>query len=165
MTRFLKTDDGGLINADRIERIREREPVGGPRGLGRSSATLSDGISVTLAYDVDTTRACALPVVAAAPGYVRLRYYDWPAGCGDPEVVRLPVVAWRIAEDCAIPVTLDAAAPGSLCIGEAVLQPDGQVVMPYDGRFSDETEWREEMEMEAKDRRKPKLVDPNPAKG
>jgi hypothetical protein len=50
MTRFLRTDDGELVNADRIVRIRDGKPV---RPLGRSRATLSDGISVTLTCDID----------------------------------------------------------------------------------------------------------------
>ena len=52
-----------------------------------------------------------------------------------------------------------------------MLQPDGQVVEPYEARFPDEVAWRTEMEKRAKARReaaaarKLKLVHPTPAKG
>jgi hypothetical protein len=44
-------------------------------------------------------------------------------------------------------------AESPACIGEAVLQPDGQVVEPYEARFPDEVAWRAEMEKRAKARR------------
>jgi hypothetical protein len=140
MTRFLRTTDGGLINVDRIEWIKEGEPVG---PLGRSRATLSDGIGVTLTCDIDFAERALLPVVAATPGYVHLRYYD------DAEerehdiqetVVRMPTLAWRIAEDRALPVLATELMESSACFGEGVLLPDGQVVAPYEGRWRDEAE-------------------------
>jgi hypothetical protein len=155
MTRFLRTDDGELINPDRIERIGEvTKPI---RGLERSRATLSDGISVTLTCEIDAIERALLPVVVAAPGYVHLRYYD-DAEEGEPDiqetVVRMPIVAWRIAADRALPVLVTELMESSACFGEAVLQPDGQVVAPYEGRWLDEAEWRAEMKAVAKATRK-----------
>jgi hypothetical protein len=155
MTRFLRTDEGELINAERIERIRDvTNPI---RGLGRSRATLSDGISVTLTYEIGEIEQALLPIVAAVPGYVHLRYYDGSVEEGGPVVVRMPVVAWRIAEDRALPVLTEERTEDSVCIGEAVLQPDGQVVEPYEGRYPNEEVWRAEMEKRAAAARKPKL--------
>lgn len=85
----------------------------------------------------------------------------------------MPIVAWRIADDRALPVLAKELTESSACFGEAVLQPDGQVVVPYEGRWPDEAEWRAEIKAVAKATRKaeperkskPKLVEPTPAKG
>lgn len=80
MTPFLRTTDGDLINADRIERI---EDGGSTDGRLRSRAIVGDGIRVTLVGDADVIERALLPVVVAAPGYVHLRYYDDAEEGGD----------------------------------------------------------------------------------
>jgi hypothetical protein len=105
MTRFLRTDDGELINADRIERIV------------RSRATLIDGTGVTLASDTDEIELALLPFVAAAPGYMHLRHYD---DGGGPWIERLPIVAWRIDADIARPVGRSSARRA----GRGAIRPD-----------------------------------------
>ena len=170
MTRFLKTTDGKLVNADRIVRIEE----GGRDGSQwRSRATLDDGTGATLIGEISVIEQALLPVVAAAPGDVHLRYFD-DAEEGEHDIretdVRMPVVAWRIAENVALPVLAKELMESSDCFGEGVLQPDGQVVASYEGRWSDEAEWRAEMKAVAKATRKAgaerklKLVETSSAK-
>jgi hypothetical protein len=147
VTKFLRTADGGLINADRITRIEDE--AGATKARRRSRAIFSDGKAVTLADDINEIENTLLPVVAAAPGHTLLRYYtEWTVD-GGPGIERLAIVAWRVAENCALPVTPDVDEKSSNCIGEGVLQPDGQVVRSYDATFADEVAWRAEMETRA----------------
>ena len=167
MTRFLRTDDGGLINADRIERIREADP---DSELGRLCATLSDGSSVMLANGADDLERLLAPVVAAAPGYVRLRYNRNAEEFGVPaQVERMPVVAWQITEDAAYPIVPGNEIGRPYFIGEAVLLPDGRVVEVFEQTFDDENAslamWAWLAEFHRKTKPKPKLVEPTPAKG
>ena len=156
MTRFLRTSSGGLINAARIERIEQGEER--EKRLLRSRAILWDGGSLTLVDDVDKIEKALLPVIAAAPGFTFLRYYaDWDES-GGPGVERLPVAAWRIDGDVALPVIPDDAMVSSNCIGSAVLMPDGQVVNPYVQTFANEAAWRVAMDAEAA-KRTPKAAE------
>jgi hypothetical protein len=143
--------------------------------LGRSRATLDDGVSVTLTCDIDFIEPALLPVVVAVPGYVHLRYYD-DAEEGEHDiretVERMPIVAWRIADDIVFPVTPDEDEASSNLIGEGVLLPDGRVVQPFMELFDNEETWRAQMERQAEIQRKVeaerksklKLVEPTPAR-
>jgi hypothetical protein len=74
-------------------------------------------------------------------------------------VSRIPVTAWRIDKDVALPVTPDLDMnPNSNCIGWAVLLPDGRVIQPYVGRFTDEEARRMEMAKDAESERKLRKV-------
>jgi hypothetical protein len=152
MARFLRTSRG-LINADRIEQITG---AAGDPTRGRTRATLSDGEILLLDDRFDEIEKALLPVVAAAPGYKALFYYA--TGCDDDEpwVKRVPVVAWRIDKDVALPVTPDNDSIASNCTGWAVLMPDGRVVEPYMQTFPDEEAWRAEMAKDAEAQRKPR---------
>ena len=75
-------------------------------------AVFRDGdVSTILTGDVDEIERALAPVVAAAPGYVRLHY----EGEGDdgPLIDRTPVVAWRITGNGAIPVSPVKMSHGS----------------------------------------------------
>jgi hypothetical protein len=136
MTRFLKTADHDFINADRIERLE------------RGGATLTDGTFVELSAKQDIDRLLA-PVVAATPGFIRLRYYADGGGDGTAWVERLPIVAWRVCRLETYPVVPGDTLDGSGCDGEALLLPDGQVLEPFVGRAASEKEWLAEMEKQA----------------
>ena len=153
MTRFLRTADGGLVNADRIERLDPEKTTGRVGNvIWRSRAAFVASCDVTLAKDIGEISTALLPVVAAAPGYVRLRYFEAGGDDGGPWVDRMPVVAWRIAEDVALPVTPDEDRDDALRSG--VLLPDGRVVQPFMQTFPDEGAWREEMARQVKGQRK-----------
>jgi hypothetical protein len=93
----------------------------------------------------DNAALLSLPVVPAQPGYTVLRYY---LGGGDDDVVhRMPVVAWRIDRDGALPVTpdYDGEASGNL-VGTGLLMPDGHVFdREGETTFVDEADWRAQM--------------------
>ena len=152
MTRFLRTADGGLLNAARLDRI-DPEKTTGKAGnvIWQARATLEDGGCVTLSLDKAVIETALLPVVGAGPGYVRLRYWDGEGEDGDGLVDRMPIVAWRIAEDVALPVTPDEDRDDALRSG--VLLPDGRVVQPFMQTFPDEAAWRGEMDRQVKAQR------------
>lgn len=152
MPRFLRTDDDNvLVNADRIDRIVQ------------SRATLSDGTSVMLANGDDDLERLLAPVVAAAPGYVRLRYHSGMLELGVPaQVERMPVVAWQITEDAAYPIVPGNEIGRPYFIREAVLLPDGRVVEVFEETFDDEKAWLAKLEQLAAFNRK--LVEPTPRK-
>lgn len=61
MTRFLRTDDGKLINVERAEYIKEVK--------GKPVAVFREGdVSATLTGDIDEVERALAPIVAAAPG-------------------------------------------------------------------------------------------------
>ena len=101
--------------------------------------------SVMASDSVDEIERMLLPVVAAAPGYMRLRYWEDGAAVW---VERMPVVAWRIDSDRALPVTPEQDEDAVLVSG--VLLPDGRVVMPGLQTFADEGAWRAAMDEQAK---------------
>lgn len=72
------------------------------------------------------------------------------AGDGEPYVDQMPIVAWRIDETRALPVTPDDDDDRiSNLIGSGMLMPDGQVVMPFDATFDNEEAWRAELNQRA----------------
>ena len=144
MTRFLRTMDGDLINTDRIERIEEAEP--------QLRAIFVDGSILPLVGDIDVIERVLLPVIAAAPGYVRLCHYDFDDGQA-PFVERIPVVAWRIGDRRAFPVTVDNDNDDLSGVDTSVLLPDGRVVSASGDIFADEAAWMAAMEKEVKRRR------------
>jgi hypothetical protein len=144
MTKFLRTANGGLINADRIASIRSEK---NRHGVWRAVATVPDHDNVPLSGDLNTIERMLRPVVPAEPGYTLLRYYADFDENGDAEVERYPIVAWRIEEDCATLVTpVDDDGGASNFIGDGVLMPDGRVIWPYQTTFASEAEWRAAME-------------------
>jgi hypothetical protein len=82
---------------------------------------------------------------AASPGFTLLRFFGPvgvrgpdgrrlpDAGEGDPYVEKMPIVAWRIDESHAVPVTPDDDDDN--LVGSGVLLPDGKVVVPFDATF------------------------------
>ena len=84
MTRFLRTDDGKLISAERVEYIKEVK--------GEAVAVFRKGdVSATLTGDLDEAEHALAPVVATASGYICLHYQG--EGEGGPIIDRTPVVA------------------------------------------------------------------------
>jgi hypothetical protein len=96
MPRFLRTEDGVLINVDQIKQIEAD-------GEWRCKATLNDGGGVWFADGIDFVEARLAPVVAATPGHTVQDYGE--DDYGNPVVTLLPVVAWRLADGLALPVT------------------------------------------------------------
>jgi hypothetical protein len=154
VARFLSLGFGDvLINADRIDKIERDEGR-------RSRAILNDGGSVMVQDAIDVVERSLLPVVAASPGYTLLRFFGGlgtrgpngeclpHAGEDNPYVERLPIVAWRIDDSHARPVTPhdDDDAISNL-IGSGVLLPDGQVAVPFTGTFENEAAWQAEMSL------------------
>jgi hypothetical protein len=141
MTRFLRTADGGLVNAEHIVRIE------------RGGAILDDHDETFVKLDKrdsnDLDRLLS-PVVAAAPGFVRLRYYDH--GDGDqPWIERMPIVAWLVDQFQAYPVVAGDVDDGQGS-KEAILLADGQVTEPYGERFDSEEAWRAGMDKRIRSR-------------
>jgi hypothetical protein len=73
-------------------------------------------------------------VIAAAPGFVRLVYYDANA------VEVLPVIAWMIDDEGAWPVVPGDDASKDDCTVEF---PDGRVLVPYLQMYENRQEWLE----------------------
>ena len=95
MAKFLEADNGDLINADAIQWIRrddEERPIAHFND-GRKPVMLMSGWS-----DVEMA---LMPIVAAAPGSMHLRVHR-----GAAKVFRTPIVAWRIDDGVARPITL-----------------------------------------------------------
>ncbi len=150
---FLRTFDGGMINAAVIERIEEDPRA---KAIPRAMAILTNGRSVKLSDGVEAVEDAFLPVVAATPGYMRLRYHDNRYHEGDDEggplIERMPIVAWRISDLGAHPITPgDDLLVASNAVGsDGVLTPDGLVIMGHgDGWCQDEAAWREAKAEEA----------------
>jgi hypothetical protein len=158
MTKFLRLETGGRVNADQIVQITYR-------GSG-ALATLRDGSYLKLSANMDEIEKELLPVVAAAPGYTLLQYYAQEDGV-EAIITRTSIVAWRIDRDIAIPVTPDNDDDDcSNRIEYGVLLPDGQVIRPWLGACSNEEDWRAVVDQVAKDwqaaRRKSKAVKEEP---
>ena len=134
MTHFLNLDWQTLINADTIERIRDA-----PRKGAHVQAVLRNGEAREISGDFEKIRRSLLPVVAAQPGY-------FVVSCGEDEgkpwTSRHQVVAWRIDDDRAIPVS---PREDELGCCDTVLAPDGSVTVPYEAVFDTEAEWVAEM--------------------
>lgn len=70
--------------------------------------------------------------MAAQPGYFIIGLTkDDP-----PKMWRTPVVAWEIADDLARPVTMEKFGAE-----DAVLCPEGQIILPGNERYSSEADW------------------------
>lgn len=101
MVRFLRTVDGGLINADMVYQIDEERREKGLtrvwRALLLDRRGFSDGCGhVRLADDIDGITKSLMPVVAASPGYMLLRYFtEWTEGGGRR---RLSAAGGRVAD-------------------------------------------------------------------
>ena len=134
MTHFINLDWQTLINADTIERIGDA-----PRKGAHVQAVLRNGEVREISGDLDKIRKSLLPVVPAAPGYFVVNGGEDE---GKPWISRHQVVAWRIDDDRAIPVTPREDEFGCC---DMVLAPDGSVTVPYDTVFVTETEWAAEM--------------------
>jgi hypothetical protein len=104
MTRFLRTGCD-LINVDQIRTIEESAEDGGEI----CTLTLLTGETKVVRGGIDQFQRDLGEVVAAAPGYTMLDYYG--DAQGGPHVVRLPVVAWRVAADIAVPIAPPTTTP------------------------------------------------------
>lgn len=87
MTQFLKTEDDYLINADTVAYISRTDEMEMLAHFKDKSAE-----PAKLARWPDDVEVAAMPLLAAAPGFMKLRVYR-----GATEVFRTPVVAWRIS--------------------------------------------------------------------
>ncbi len=113
---------------------------------------LQGGDSLEIDGDIDKIRKSLLPVVAAAPGHFVIRCAEDKDG--KPWTYRSQIVAWRIDDDRAIPVTpLDHDDDSN----GAILSPDGSVAMPYDRTFETEAEWFAEMLVRSREEKQRKL--------
>jgi hypothetical protein len=138
MTRFIKTTTDERINVDRIDKIA--------RKMNKSTAFLTNGRSVTL----DDNRAInkmPLRIIAATPGYMLLRYFDHVSPI-KPKIERLPVIAWRVNEGYAFPITpnrpFSSIVNDNNCISTGLLLPDGQIIDSH-AIHPNETDWLEAM--------------------
>jgi len=150
MTSFLPTAGGGLINANQITRMFDRDVNKGVRDKPhwRAIAVVA-GKEVEMMYSTSEILASTQPVVAAQPGYSVVAYYTDYAENGQPGVSRYLVVAWRIDGECVTPVTLDDKFVAANCVGWGVLTPDGQVILPLAETYASEAEWLAAMEQRA----------------
>ena len=89
-------DSRTLVNVDTIGRIF----IGGEKTW---VVALQGGDSFEIDGDIDKIRKSLLPVVAAAPGHFVIRCAEDKDG--KPWTYRSQIVAWRIDDDRAIPVT------------------------------------------------------------
>ena len=145
MTQFLNVDFKTLVNVDTIERVFV---------VGKKTwVALRGEDRLEVDGDIDKIRKSLLPVVAATPGHFVVRCGEDDDGA--PWTHRSPVVAGRIDDDRAIPVTPDDN-DGNDADG-ATLAPDGSVTMPYDRTFETEAEWRDEMLVRSREEKQRKL--------
>ena len=136
MTRFLRTEDDVLINAGQISRIEAH-------GEWRCRATLLDGSVVWIADEINFLEARLAPVVPATPGPTVLDYGEDDRG--NPVISHLNVVAWRLAEGLALPVT-----PAS----DEIFDPQaGPIIHQYKRILPNDGSWMREMARQAKQRR------------
>ena len=97
MTQFLNVDFKTPVDADTVERVFL---------VGKKTwVALRGEDRLEIDGDIDKIRRSLLPIVAATPGHFIVR-------CGeDPDgklwIYRSQIVAWRIDDDRAIPVTPD----------------------------------------------------------
>jgi hypothetical protein len=146
MTRFLRIGND-LINVDQIRLIEE----GVEGGEEACTITLLDGKTLVFRGTIDRLQRDLGEVVQASPGYTMLEYYgDAEAG---HEVIRLPVVAWRVSENIAAPIAPNDEAAAHCGIYPTILMPDGRVVQQYGATWANETAWRASKDEEARRKR------------
>ena len=80
--------------------------------------------------------------VAGHPGYFLLQFPVSRHLDGEEEVLRSPIVAWRVGVGWARPVTI---VPTEKEAAAAILCPDGHVLSPMGGPWRDETTWVDAM--------------------
>ena len=85
-----------MVNVDTVERVF----IGGKKTW---VVALQGGDSLEIDGDIDKIRRSLLPVVAATPGHFVVRCGE--DDDGKPWTYRSQIVAWRIDDDRAIPVT------------------------------------------------------------
>lgn len=145
---FVYDDDINLIAVSEIVATKSFNVAteSGPRQ--RVRAHLRDGNSTVLSGGSEILlENAAAAVVPAQPGFFKLWFYEHE---GKPESTRVPIIAWRITADQAIPV-----APGDGiddADDPAVLLPDGRVVSQFGTIHKTVAAWetyRQEEEIEA----------------
>lgn len=123
--------NGKYINPSHVRSIKDVT-----LDRARCELTLSDGETAYADGDADRLYVALLPVVPAQPGFVLVRaYYDTTdkEGRGYEVYERLPIVAWRIGHEAAIPVTCSRYATASVTGSydedsvAAVVSPEGTV--------------------------------------
>jgi hypothetical protein len=133
--KFLRAANDTLINAERIERIYQRGPdyvVAEVIGAKRVE-------EIYAPKDLHELAIALLPVVPAAPGFWRIACLFDDNSADEPGVWREPIVAWRIGDDRAEPVTPEPTCPEE---NYAILYPDGQVSESENRNWASEAEWR-----------------------
>jgi hypothetical protein len=119
------------INVAHVRSIR----VSGDKSL----VTLADGGSISIDHAIDTEWLNGT-VVPAQPGFFVL--YPLVDESGPPSSYRYPVIAWFVdvtsAHYTALPITTDGRPHGD---DWAILQPDGQVVVPGDLSYDSLDTW------------------------
>jgi hypothetical protein len=93
-----------------------------------------------LTGDVDEVERALAPIVAAAPGYVRLHYYGEGMAMTGRSSIGPPVVAWRITGNGAVSVSPGEDDPW---FNDAfgVQLPDGRIIDECGGPHDDEKSW------------------------
>ena len=146
MTRFLRIGND-LINVDQIR--LDRGGRRGQRGGLHDHAPRRQNPRVPRRHRPTPPRSWRGG--PATPGYTILDYYgDAEAG---HEVIRLPVVAWRVSENIAIPIAPNDEAAAHCGIYPTILMPDGRVIQQYGATWANETAWRAEKAEEARRKR------------
>lgn len=129
---LISTLDGYINSAD-IVRVTQ----------GRDYAVIRtrDGETWRAYAEADNIAMLSAAVIPALPGYTVLTAHGDEAG--GLFVTRSPVVAWRIDEHMAVPVT-----PDDECGQIAILCPDGHVIVQHETTFKTEEAWLEERKRE-----------------
>jgi hypothetical protein len=106
---------------------------------GKPVAVFREGdVSATLTGDIDEVERALAPIVAAAPGYVRLHYYI--EGDDGSLIERTPVVTWRITGNGSVPVSPGEDVPWfSDAVGMQL--PDGRIDASVSAPHDDEKSW------------------------
>jgi hypothetical protein len=140
--RFIKTREGTLLNVNQVISISDRSKKDFTYAIAVCHGEFQS--DVELAHNMSEIEYLLLPVVAAQPGFTELRFFANEEG--SPWVERLPIVAWRVDEEMALPVTPDNDASDDLSyVGNGILLPDGTVLQPFIQKFPNEDEWTEAM--------------------
>ncbi len=135
---FLDTD-AGRINLRFVVCLKEERQHTGLEP--RTRVTYVEGSeSFTTWADLCPEDLQPTAVIAASPGFFLLDVTN----DGDHEVIRTPIVAWRVVEGCAKPITPDDFFFCADIAFRGVLTPQGSVIVAGEACFNSVDEFRDE---------------------
>lgn len=156
---FIRTPSGEYVNASRIVSMRRHSPQ-------QTVVVIDSGDGSSPRQDVidDSVDALATrlsgAIVPAEAGHYTVRFWPGDGSDGDDGsdggggwIEKLAVVAWRVADGQAFPVTIDS--PDETMIDSVsrryVLTPSGEVEDPGNRTWSSLASWQADMRKKAKD--------------